>query len=73
MPEEDLRARRELNLIIACGSVFMALFILNYLDYIQRMQENNYLEWDVKTLTSGDYTVECDIGPYFYPKYEKEI
>ena len=37
------------------------------------MQENSYIEWDVKTLTSGDYTVEVDIGNDFYPKYKETI
>ena len=32
----------------------------------------NYIYWDVETITSGDYTVEVDIGNDFYPKYKIE-
>ena len=35
------------------------------------VEETNYVEWDVKTITSGDYTVEVDIGIDFYPKYKE--
>ena len=63
MTEEELVHRKEVNLAMACLVAFVALFLVNYIDYMQRCQENNYIYWDVKTLTSGDYTVEVDIGP----------
>lgn len=66
MPEADLLARKELDLGIACLATFVALFIISFIDYIWRMQRNDYIEWDVKTVTSGDYTVEVDIGNHFY-------
>ena len=47
--------------MIASISVFLALFMINFLDYVRKMQEFNYVEWDVKTITAGDYTVEFDI------------
>lgn len=65
--------RRELNLLIGCMAVFVALFIINYVDFIQRKQENDYVYWDLHTLTSGDYTVEVDIGPDFYNKYQRDV
>ena len=69
MPEGS--TRKEISLLIACSATFMALFILNFIDYIARKQDMQYIEWDVKTLTSGDYTVEVDIGPEFYPKFKE--
>jgi len=30
-----------------------------------------YVEWDVKTITAGDYTVEFDIKPEFFTKWIK--
>ena len=71
MTEEEMVSRRELNLLIGCMATFLALFIINYVDFIQRKQENDYVYWDLKTLTSGDYTVEVDIGPDFFAKYEE--
>ena len=57
---------------MACSVTFVALFVVNYLDYIQRLQEINYIEWDIKTLTSGDYTVSVEIDEKFYNDYKKE-
>ena len=47
----------------------MALFMVNYLDYMKKIQENNYIEWDVKTITAGDYTIEFDITPSFFEDF----
>ena len=44
----------------------MCLSIINYLDYIKKVQENKYVEWDMKTITSGDYTCEFQIEPDFF-------
>ncbi len=54
------------GLVHACLFVFMGLMMLNYLDYIKKLQENNYIEWDVKTITSGDYTIEFALEPEFF-------
>lgn len=40
--------------------------MINYLDFIKKVQENSYLEWDLKTVTSGDYTVEFELPPGFF-------
>ena len=61
-------------LLIGCGTIFVALFITNFLDYINKLQENDYIEWDVKTLTSGDYTVSVEIDDQFYDDFrEREL
>ena len=49
--------------------MFIAHFTLNYLDYIKKSQENEYIEWDIKTITAGDYAIEFDIGPGFYKDF----
>ena len=49
--------------------MFIALFVINYIDYIKKTQENNYVEWDVKTITAGDYAIEFDITPAFFDDY----
>ena len=70
MTNEELVNRQELDLLIACMATFVALFIFSFIDYIWQMQKNDYIEWDVKTVTSSDYTVEVDIGNEFYNKYK---
>lgn len=59
--------------MLGSGCIFVALFITNYLDYLNKIQENNYIEWDLKTLTSGDYTVSVAIDEDFYAKYLKDV
>ena len=61
LPENEIGEREVEGLLIASIAVFLALFMINYLDYVRKMQEFNYVEWDVKTVTAGDYTVEFDI------------
>ena len=53
--------------------MFISLFIVNYLDYIKKVQINNYVEWDVKTITAGDFTIEFDIEPSFFEDYLTKI
>lgn len=55
--------------MIASVTVFLALFIISYLDYIKKMQESGYVEWDVKTITAADYTIEFDLDPAFFEKW----
>jgi len=63
VPEDQLAIREAKGLALACCAVFISLFTINFLDYVKKVQENNYIEWDVKTITAGDYTIEFDISP----------
>ena len=40
---------------------------------MKKIQENNYIEWDLKTITSADYSIEFDLDPQFFKTWvEKE-
>jgi len=52
--------------LLGCIAIFVALFVINYLDYMKKIQENDYVEWDIKTITAGDYTIEFDISADFF-------
>lgn len=41
--------------------VFIAIFFVVFIDYLSRIFKNQYIEWDVKTITAGDYSVELEI------------
>lgn len=41
--------------------MFICLFFVVYVDYLKSIFKNLYIEWDVKTITAGDYSVELDI------------
>ena len=75
MVEEDLVAGRGVQgLLVSCTAVFLALFLINYIDYIRKIAQNDYVEWDVKTVTAGDYAIEFDIEPQFFQAYlDKEM
>ena len=73
IPPADMEGRIERGLVVGCAAVFIALFVVNYLDYIKKTQENNYVEWDVKTITSGDFTIEFDIKAQFYADWNAKV
>ena len=79
IPDNELQTRQVQGLVIGCIFISVALFTLVYLDYIRQIAKNNFVEWDVKTVTSGDYSVEFDISKEFYDKFmevhghEKEV
>lgn len=74
IPSDDLASRKECALALGCVGVFLALFVLNYFDYMKQVAELGFVEWDVKTITAGDYTVEFNLDETFYDDYiEKEL
>jgi hypothetical protein len=72
LPPEQVRIRKEQGLIIACTAVFIALFVINYVDYIKSLQEYKYIEYDIDTITAGDYTIEFEIEPDFFKNFKEQ-
>lgn len=72
-PEDDLVTRRIQGLAIACLGVFIALFFVVYVDYLKSIFKNLNIEWDVKTITAGDYSVELDISEGMWNKFLNEV
>lgn len=40
--------------------------MINYFDYMRQYAYYSYIEWDVKTITAADYTVEFEIDETFF-------
>lgn len=40
------------------------------MDYIDNMQALSFIDWDVKTITAGDYSIEFDILNETYEKWQ---
>jgi hypothetical protein len=59
----DLDNRQVTGLYIASIGVFTALFFVVFVDYMSAHFKNSFIEWDVKTITAGDYSCELDISP----------
>ena len=73
LASDELQDRRVTGLAYACMVVFMSLAIINYFDYIKKIQENKYIEWDLKTITSSDYTVEFAIDIDMFDEWDKTM
>lgn len=43
--------------------------MLVYLDYIKCKEMNEYVEFDVDTITSGDYTINFDLEEATYARF----
>lgn len=61
IPKQHTTIRKVFGLLIGCIAVFIYLFTVVYFDYISSVQKTKYVDWDVKTITAGDYTVEFDL------------
>ena len=57
--------------MVGCIGVFVYLFVVIYMDYIKQIQKNKFVDFDVKTITAGDYTVEFDLDKEIYHNWKK--
>ena len=69
LTHEQIHERKLQGLIIASLTISIALYISVFTDYIRQVAKNNFVEWDVKTVTAGDYTIEFDITDSFYDRF----
>jgi len=49
--------------------VFISLFTMLNTDYIRSKQRNDFVEFDVNTITAGDYSIEFDIEDEVYESF----
>jgi hypothetical protein len=62
--------RQLFGLVSACIAVFIYLYCTVYFDYIKCVQANKYVDFDVKTITAGDYTMEFEITAGMYEQFK---
>jgi hypothetical protein len=55
--------RQILGLYVACTAIFIYFYATVFFDYIRAVEATNQLDYDVKTYTAGDYSVEFKIQP----------
>lgn len=63
IPSDKIVWRKILALFIGCFGCFIYFFVQVYAHYIEQVEDNRFIEWDVATITAADYTVEFDIDP----------
>ena len=51
--------------------LFIFFFSLLYVDYIENIQALEFIDWDVKSITAGDYSIEFDFTEEQYKKWEE--
>eukprot|EP00355_Strombidium_rassoulzadegani_P007408 CAMPEP_0168620868 /NCGR_PEP_ID=MMETSP0449_2-20121227/7377_1 /TAXON_ID=1082188 /ORGANISM="Strombidium rassoulzadegani, Strain ras09" /LENGTH=1171 /DNA_ID=CAMNT_0008661923 /DNA_START=74 /DNA_END=3586 /DNA_ORIENTATION=+ len=69
---EDGPIRRIFGLMSGCIAVFIYLFTVIFFDYIKSVQTNKFIDFDVKTITAGDYTIEFDLEAEMFEKFQKD-
>ena len=55
--------------MISCLGVFACLIFLTVIYYLKHISNLKNIDWDVQTITAGDYTVEMGISPEAYKKF----
>lgn len=71
IPTSRWKARMLYALMGSCLTVFVYLFTLVFFDYLKTIHKVKYVEWDVKTITAGDYTVEFDLKRSTYEHWKE--
>lgn len=73
VPKEHIGKRLIGGLILACMGTFVFLYINLYVDYVKNMQENLFIDYDVRTITASDYSVEFKISLNQYEYWKKHF
>lgn len=71
VPYDRMQKRQLYGLAVACIGVLVYFFTIVYFDYIRAIEKNKYLDFDVATITAGDYTVEFDMPHESYEYFKK--
>jgi hypothetical protein len=59
--------------LISCLGIFACLVFLTAIYYLKHISKLNQIDWDVQTITAGDYTVEFLISPNAYTWFLEHI
>lgn len=73
VPSAHLAQRKVIGLSIGCLGVFIYLFVQVFVEYVKSVEENNYIEWDIQTITAADYTVEFEIEPEMFAAFKNKF
>lgn len=69
IPSDKRVERKITGLFIACLGVFLYLFVHSKVEYVKSVQDNMFVEYDVKTISAADYTCEFGITPDMYETF----
>ena len=72
IPPHLTTERQLYSLQISCLTIFVFLYTFLYFDYLKCYQNCEFIDFDVRTITANDYTIEFDLLVATYEKYFKE-
>ena len=58
------------GLLLASIGILVYCFTIIYLDYIRAVEKNMFVDFDVQTVTAGDYTIEFDLKKDTYEYFK---
>ena len=56
-----IEGRDQIQIMGLTTVLFVFFFSILYIDYVDNVQALSFIDWDVKTITAGDYSIEFDI------------
>jgi hypothetical protein len=68
--EDPIGTRQTYGLYFTCTAVFIYFYATVFIDWIKSVEKTNQLDYDVKTLTAGDYSVEFSIAHNQYDAWQ---
>lgn len=71
--QEDLNQRHKDLSILACIAIFAASLYLIVLYFVKRNSKMNQLDWDIQTITPGDYTLQYEITEEAYHHFLNNV
>jgi hypothetical protein len=66
IPQDNIEKRHKELSIVSCLAIFAASLYLIVLYYVKRNSKMNQLDWDIQTITPGDYTLQYEITDEAY-------
>ena len=60
------------GLYIACTACFIYFYSTVFIDYIRAVERTNQVDYDVKTYTAGDYSIEFTIKHKHYDNWKNK-
>lgn len=72
-PAPQFKMVKVQGLFIACTVIVIILFSVNYIQYIQIKQDYKYIDFDFKTLSTSDYSVEIQISEQMWRNFLKDL
>jgi hypothetical protein len=66
MSSTVITTKKEQAAMVSCLGVLLVCVYLTVIYYFKRASDLNQMEWDIQTITPGDYTAQLEISHKAY-------